>query len=80
MKTYRMSIYLGSTLLMHECFSIYDIVCSMRDLMAKIPEFEETFNDQGAMDKFISELVKLQDGVSDHYQMTTPYLRIETED
>lgn len=79
METYRMSIYLGSTLLTHECFSIYDLICTMRDLMAKIPEFEETFNQQGAMDKFIGELVKLQDGVIDYYQMTSPYLRIEAE-
>ena len=41
MKTYRMSIYLGSTLLMHECFSIYDIVCSMRDLMGMIPGMDK---------------------------------------
>ena len=77
MKTYLMTVFVGSVMLTHESQSLYGIINAVRELAKHMPDYNEAFSDPAEMDKLIERLVGLKNSKLDMLVMKTPFLRIE---
>ncbi len=79
MKLYTLTIFLGSTMLTHQSDTMHGVICAMRDLALKVPEYGEYLTGE-TMDEFIEDLVALKNGEPGlQIHQGTPYLRISRE-
>ena len=77
MKTYLMTVFVGSVMLTHESQSLYGIINAARELAMHMPAYKEVFGNNDEMDKLIERLVGLKNSKLDMFVMKTPFLRIE---
>lgn len=77
MKTYHMTVFVGSVMLTHESHSIYGIISAVRELAKHMPDYGEAFSGHEEMDKLIERLVGLKNSKLDMLIIKTPFLRIE---
>lgn len=80
MKLYTMTIFLGSTMMTHQSNTMHGIICALRDLSIKVPEYGDYLTGE-VMDEFIDDLVSLKHGdPALHISQSTPYIRIDCEE
>lgn len=77
MMRYTLTVFAGSTMLTHESSTMWDVVHSVRDLAAHMPQYKEAFGDNEKMDNLMESMFKLRDGKVSLISMSSPFLRIE---
>lgn len=77
MKEFKMTIFIGSTMMTHQCDSMYGIISGLLDMANKVPVYG-AYLTREVIDEFIEDLVALKHGEKGlQIKQSTPFIRIE---